>query len=320
MCAFGLKQFIFALLFLTIVTVAIAQGERDELDFEMILAGIKHYDDLVQSGTGKGRLTWNQTPFSAASLGKKEMLFDWAYEFIFDRNQIYMAFEESISRNNVHYPRTTVIATSAGVLTIVFHSDKKPTNYSFRTDPQLGPLRRSADPRWWFGVGDQDLPTYLRENNFHIKKREYLDKVPCYVLEKGQPPGIPPSVYERFWIADSQGFRCLKHEERSPFKVDVVFSNVKKGTLSVHRTLMSYEQHGEAWFSRTGVGENFWIDSEGKEHFISRMTLELKGSKVNHPVLPETFNVDIPDDAVIWVDALRQELSKKEFLQRYGQK
>ena len=83
---------------------------------------------------------------------------------------------------------------------------------------------------------------------------------------------------------------------------------------------MSYEQHGEAWFPKTGVGENFWIDSDGKEHFISRMTLETKGFKINQPIPSETFIVDTPDDAMIWVHELRQKLPKKEFLQRYGQK
>ena len=176
------------LLFLTFAVVTVAQEETDKFDFEMILAGIKHYDDLVQSGEGKGVLTWDQTPFSEAPLGQQAMVFDWVYEIIFDRNQIYMVFEESVSRDNVHYPKTTVIATSASVWEIVSHSDRKPTNYSFRADPQLGPFRRSADPRRWFGVSNQDLPTYLRENNFHIKKREHLNKVPCYVLEKVQSP------------------------------------------------------------------------------------------------------------------------------------
>lgn len=320
MCSFGLKRFIFVFLFLISVTVTLAQEVVDELDFEMILAGIKHYDDLVQSGVGKGVLTWDQAPFSAAPPGKKEMMFDWKYEVIFDRNQTYIAFEESISRNNVHDPKRIIIATSAGVWEIVPRRGRKPTNYSFRTDPQLEVLRRAADPRWWFGIGNQDLPTYLRENNFRVKKREHLNNIPCYVLEKAQPPEASPNTYEKFWIAPSQGFRYLKYEECSPLKVDVMFSDIKKGTPSVHRGLMSYEQHGEVWFPRTGVGENFWIDSTGKEHFISRMTLETKGFKVNHPIPSETFTVDIPDDAMIWVDTLRQKLPKKEFLQRYGQK
>ena len=320
MCSFGLKRFIFVFLFLTSVTVTVAQEVVDELDFEMILAGIKHYDDLVQSGEGKGVLTWDQAPFSEAPLGQQAMVFDWMYEIIFDQDRIYMAFEESVSRDNVHYPKTTVIGTSAGVWTIVSHSDRKPTNYSFQADPQLGSFRRSADPRWWFGVGDQDLPTYLRENNFHIKKREHLNKVPCYVLEKAQPLEASSSVYERFWIAPSQGFRCLKYEECSPLRVDVMFRDIGKGTPSVHRTLMSYEQHAEAWFPKTGVGENFWIDSDGREHFISRMTLKTEDFKINHPIPPETFTVDIPDDAMIRVVELRQKLPKQEFLQRYGQK
>ena len=256
MCSFGLKRFIFVFLFLTSVTVAVAQDEVGEFDFEMILAGIKHYDDLVQSGEGKGVLTWDQTPFSEAPPGKKEMVFDWAYEVIFDRNQTYMVFEESISRDNVHDPKRILIATSAGIWEIVPRRGRKPTNYSFRADPQLGSFRRSADPRWWFGVGNQDLPTYLRENNFRIKKREHLNKVPCYVLEKAQPSEASSSVYERFWIAPSQGFRYLKYEEYSPLKVDVMFSNIRKGTPSVHRTLMSYEQHGELkreWEKTSGL-------------------------------------------------------------------
>ena len=320
MCSFGLKRFIFVFLFFTSVTAIVAQDREDERDFEVILAGIKHYDALVQSGEGKGVLTWDQAPFSEAPPGQQAMVFDWQYEVIFDRNRVYMAFEESISRNNVHDPKRTVIGTSAGVWEIVFYRDRKPTNYSFRTDPQLGPFRRSADPRWWFGVGDQDLPTYLRENNFRIEKRELLNDILCYVLEKTQPSGTPPSVYERFWIAPSQGFRYLKYEECSPLKVDVMYSNIRKGTPSIFRQSMSYERHGKVWFPKTGVGANFWIDSAGKEHFISRQTLETKGFKVNHPIPPETFTVNIPDDAMIWVGELRQKLPKKEFLQRYGQK
>jgi outer membrane lipoprotein-sorting protein len=320
MRSFSLKRFIFVSLFLTSVAVTLAQEAADEFDFEMILAGIKHYDDLVQSGEGNGVLAWDQAPFSAAPPGKKEMMFDWTYEVIFDRNQIYIAFEESVSRNKVHDPKRTVIATSAGVWEIVFYRDRKPTNYSFRAEPQLGPLWRSADPRRWFGIGNQDLPTYLRENNFHIKKRERLNNVSCYVLEKIQSPEASSNTYERFWIAPSQGFRHLKYEECSPLKVDVMFSDIRKGTPAVYRRLMSYEQHGEAWFPKAGVGENFWIDSTGKEHFISRKTLETKDFKVNHPIPPETFNVDIPDDAMIRVAELRQKLSKKEFFQRYGQK
>ena len=192
-------------------------------------------------------------PFSETPLGKEAMVFDWKYELIFDRNQVYMVFEESVSRSNVHYPKTTVIATSAGIWEIVSHSDRKPINYSFRADPQLEELRREADPRWWFGVGNQDLPTYLRENNFRVKKREHLNKVPCYVLEKAQPPEPSSSLYERFWIAPSQGFRCLKYEECSPLEVDVMFSDVKKGTPSIFRRSMSYEQHGEVWLPKTGV-------------------------------------------------------------------
>ena len=133
-------------------------------------------------------------------------------------------------------------------------------------------------------------------------------------LKKYNPPETTPDVYERFWIAPSQGFRCLKYEECSPLKVDVMYSNIRKGTPSVHRRSVSYEQHGEAWFPKVGVGANFWIDSDGKEHFISRTTLETKDFKVNHPIPPETFTVDIPDDAMIWVGTLRQELPKKEFL------
>lgn len=320
MYSFGLKQFIFVFLFLISTTVSIAQDEVDGFDLGMILAGIKHYDDLVQSGGGKGVLTWDQISFSEVPLGQQAMVFDWAYEVIFDRDRIYMAFEESVSQDNVHYPKTTVIGTSVGIWEIVSHSDRKPTNYSFRADTQLVSFRREADPRWWLKAAGQDLPTYLKENNFHVKKREHLNKVPCYVLEKTQSSETPPSVYERFWIAPSQGFRCLKYEECLFLKVDVMFSNIKKGTPSVHRTLMSYQQHGEAWFPKTGVGENFWLDSEGKEHFISQMTLETQDFQINHPIPPETFTVDIPDDALIWVAELRQKLPKNEFRQRYGQK
>ena len=60
-------------------------------------------------------------------------------------------------------------------------------------------------------------------------------------------------------------------------------------------------------------------DFKPEDPIISGQKLEIKNFRINHDIPPETFTVDIPDDAMITVDREKQKLSKAEFLKRYGQ-
>ncbi len=314
-----LKVFVIMLFYFLATTAmagTIAKGKDSELDFEIILAGIKHYDELVHSGEGNCTLTIQEPGIN----GDKQKL---KYDLVFNSNQIRMEFETNISEQNVHSPKTTIVATPTGVWEVVYHKLK--TLYTFDIDTQLKVLHRWSDPRRWLRISNnEDIPTYLRKHNFHIEKQENLriekqenlNNIFCYVFKK---ENTSVNNYERFWIAPEQGFRCLKRETVRPLKVDSLDGILKKGTPYLIRMTASYEQYGEAWFPKKYIAEHFWIDPNGKKHADGGMTLEIKDWKVNHNILPKVFTVDIPDNAMIKVKGLRKALSKAEFLQRYKQ-
>lgn len=316
-----LKLPLFVLAFflsLTVVAITFAQDEvGDNIDLEIILSGVQHYDKQVRSGKGKCILTWQQTGIGATHI-------EWIYDFMFDQNRIRIEFEESFSSDNRRYPKTTVVVTSSGIWEIKYHKTRKP-HYSFQPGTQLeDPFYEHADPRQWFTINNIDAPTYLKLKDFFIKNKETLNNISCYVLEAKPSPATSSDQseegFERCWIAPGQGFRCLKHEKKSLLRVDVLESDIKKGTPSSSITSASYQQYGDIWLPKKASTEHSWIDADGTRHLISRMSLETKDFKVNHPIPAETFTVEIPDDALIWVGELHKELSKKEFLERYGQK
>ena len=124
---------------------------------------------------------------------------------------------------------------------------------------------------------------------------------------------------EKIWIAPERGFRYLKHEYLTPRPVDALDSDVPMEALTVSRTTISYQQHGEVWFPKIAHDEYSWLDFKPEDPIISGQMLELKNFKVNQDLPPETFIVDIPDGITIKVQGIKQELSKQEFLERYGQ-
>ena len=86
------------------------------------------------------------------------------------------------------------------------------------------------------------------------------------------------------------------------------------------RTTISYQQYGEVWFPKAVFNEYSWLDFKPEDPILSGQQLEVKNFKINHDLPPETFIVDLPDDAMITVNREKQKLSKAEFLKRYGQR
>ena len=170
------------------------------------------------------------------------------------------------------------------------------------------------DPRRWLTLRSKDLATYLESKNFQIVGREGFNDVLCYVLEE---TGVDRP--EKIWIAPERGFRYLKRESQHLTPVDALDSDVPMEAPTVSRTTISYQQHGEVRFPKAVFYEYAWVDFKIEDPIISGQKLELKNFKINHDLPPETFTVDIPDDAMITVNQEKQKLSKAEFLKRYGQ-
>lgn len=288
-----------------------------ERDLNAILLGMKHYNAIIRSGEG-------ECTYSFEPSGTPDAHITWKAHLIFNRHQTRMDFEESISSTNGHWPKTTFIVTETGTWQTIYHGTGE-QSYYFGTEAGLDPLRIWVDPRRWLHVIDQqDLPTYLKERNFHIATAELFDDMPCYVLEANKDLELSSNQqkdsFERFWISPERGLHYVKYENRFLRKRDSSDGKIKKGTPSVRRVSLFYELHaGDVWFVKNGVSESFWIDPDGEEYLVSRTKIETHNFRVNHDPLPEIFTLDLPNNARIRVEELDKKLSKKEFRQWYGE-
>ncbi|MDE0637160.1 MAG: hypothetical protein OXI43_15080 [Candidatus Poribacteria bacterium] len=294
-------------------TVPLHEGTVPELDYDVLLAGIKYHDELVKSGEAKVVYSIEQT---ALPVGHRDRSNTLSGAIIFDSD-------------NVRWdsPSKTIILMPNSSWQVIRYpkSERKPI-YFFA--PQKSELpRQLVDPRNWFSVTNrQDLPTHLRNENFQIQRTEILKDdqhkdVFCYVLEKQYieiSKDKHADTFTRIWISPERGFRYLKFETQQPTLVDINDGKIKQGTFMNTRITLSYQQFGEIWFPKKGVINTSWLDSDGKEQTIIRQTMETKNCKLNHSIPEETFTMDIPDDAKIQVN--NRKLSKAEFLRQYGQK
>ena len=278
---------------------------KTDLDFNALLAAIKHHEALLKSGEGEIVYTLGVPPFvdtdTTVITGT----------IVFNAEKTRFDSEET----RFHSQGKTTILTPSGKWEIVPHKHRK-TNYSFNTEeqPRLINPYHDVDPRRWLTLRSKDLATYLRSENFQIVGREVFSGVLCYVLEAKDGDRT-----EKIWIAPDQGFRHLKCESQHLTPVDALDSDVPMEALTIFRTTISYQQHGEVWFPKAVFQEYAWVDFKPEDPIISGQRLEVKNFKINHDIPPETFTVDIPDDAMIKVNREKQKLSKAEFLKRYGQ-
>lgn len=321
-----------SLVFFTCLTMAFAQEELlpvlpqnaadAENDFNTILLGMRNYDFAVQSGEGECLYVFRQP-------GIPETHSSWKARLTFEPGHTRIEFKNSIS-NNTQTPRATIISTPSGTLEITYPDTGKP-DYHFsqrnnQTDTDLDGSRSWVDPRRWLHIVDgKNLPTYLKERNFRILKSEFFNGFPCYVLEAKMdaeplPDHQQDDNFERIWVSPELGMRLLKYESRFLRETDSPDGQIKKGTPSVRRIRISYELHGEdAWLIKNGIAETLRIDSQGAEHLISRAIIETQNFIVNREISREIFTADIPDDAMIQVEALDKKLSKNEFRQWYDE-
>ena len=290
--------------------LALAQDTAEaELDLNSLLAAIKHHDALLKSGEGEIVYTLGVPPFDADTLLDPDTTIITG-TIIFNTEKTRFVTEKS----RFGPPGTMTLLTPIGSWEIVPHKHRTP-DYSFNTEgPRLINYFHNVDPRRWLTLRRKDLSIYLRIKNFQITGREVFNNSLCYVLEAKQG-----KKSEKIWIAPEIGFQYLKHEYIIPRPVDALDSDIPMEALTINRTTISYQQHGEIWFPKTVFSERAWVDFKPEDPIISGQLLEVKNFKINHEIPPETFTVDIPDDAMITVNRQKQKLSKAEFLKQYGQ-
>lgn len=284
----------FCLAFFTCLAIAFAQETslqditETNLDFETLLAAIKHHDALLKSGEGEVIYTEGQPPIDIRTFTGK---------IAFDAERIRFDSPREI---------TTLTPTT---MWVIDPNAKGRSDYHFSTEPRLIP--EDVDPRRWLTLWREDLAAYLKSENFHIIGREFINDNHCYVLEAKQEDSS-----EKLWIAPEQGFRYLKYESQQLTPIDALDSDIPMEALTIDHMTISYQQFGEIWFPKAVLREYFWLDLNVENPIISRQTLEVNNFKVNHDIPPETFTVDLPDGAMVRVK--HQIFSKEEFLKRYG--
>ena len=296
-----------------------------ESDLNMILLGMRNYDGAALSGEGECLYVFRQP-------GTPDAYSTWKARLAFDPWHTRMEFAEGFS-NNTQTPRVTLISSPSGTLEITSAKTGE-LGYAFRrsseasenlplksqTETQLGDSRDWVDPRRWIhSIDGQDLPTYLKAQNFRISKSEFFNGFPCYVLE-AKHSDQQAGNFERIWVSPELGLRYLQYESRFLSAADSADGQIKKGTPTVRRIRLSYGLYGEdAWFVTNGIAETLWIDADGEEHLINRATIETQNFIVNHEIPLEVFAVDISNDAMIQVEGLGKELSEAEFRQWYDE-
>ena len=297
------------------LTTALAQktpsqnAVEDTLDFNALLAAIKQHDALLKSGEGEVVYTLGVPPFVDTDTRIV------AGRIAFDSENTFFDSEKT----PFHPQGKTTLLIPAGMWEIIRNRKGesryyfKPERYFSRELKLIRPLH-DVDPRRWITLRHKNLAIYLKGKNFQITGHEVFNDILCYVLEaKGEDSS------EKIWIAPERGFRYLKRESQHLTPVDALDSDIPMEALTVFRTTISYQQHGEVWFPKAVWHEYSWLDFKIEDPIISGQRLEVKNFKINHDIPPETFIVDIPDDAMIRVEGISKALSKQEFLKRYGQ-
>ena len=304
----NLKSYRFPILCIVLfvgLTAALAQETTEEaLDLKALLAAIKQHDALLKSGEGEVVYTLGVPPFIDSDTRTV------TGTIAFNKEKTRFHSEKSRFQNAL---RKTTILTPDGSWELFYYKNRN--DYAFSTiEPKLIYPLAAVDPRRWLTLRNKDLATYLESENFQIIRREVFNDSLCYVLEE---KGVERP--KKIWIAPDQGFRYLKHESQHLTPVDALDSDVPMEALTIIRTMIAYQQHGEVWFPKTVFSEYAWVDFKPQNPIISGQKLEIKNFRINHDIPPETFTIDIPDDAMIKVNREKQKLSKMEFRKRYGQ-
>ncbi|MCG9129287.1 hypothetical protein JT359_16990 [Candidatus Poribacteria bacterium] len=282
----------------------VSKPEKTTLDLEMILAGIKYNDQLVKTGEIKvvSTLEVNVVPSDENNHSDSK-----DSTIIFDSDRIRfdtLSKKDSISRSTILLPNSTWIIKNYA------DTNKKPS-YDFHTYKHKYQFP-VIDPRNVYSVNKHDdLQSYLRNENFQIQRTETLNDTICYVLEKKYTElseEKQSDTFTRIWISPEQGFRYVKFEAQEPNKTD--------GNLNYTRVFVTHQKFGEIWFPRIFVSETTRFDTTGNK-ITSLTTLTTKDFKLNHPILPKTFTVEIPNDAILRVN--NRKISNVEFLKKYKQ-
>ena len=276
----------------------------DDMDLELILSGMQYYDSLIKSGEGKVIYLRVQAP--ALTEGGHHITHE--YYFTFKLRQMRMDHPERFV-GKTRYPKQTFIDTGSEGEWYLYDDELHDVPHvAYHTAPTLEfvdwhPL---AITTYW---EEGSVLKHLKQKNFKIRDRQNLNNISCYVLENTEG--------EKIWISPERGFRFLRYEHKFALKVNLPRRGLKQGTPLIVLKSASYQKYGEAWFPNRTFSQTSFIDENGQEQLMVKTEIEAQNFRVNHVIPKETFIVEIPQNANIYVHDLRKRMSKEEFLSLY---
>jgi hypothetical protein len=313
----------FGIMILSLSTNYLAISDESS-DLKTIVAGLKNYNELIQSG--EADIIHKSSQYNMQGELNDSMVMK--SHLTFDGDKTLFEFEKRVSYRSLVIPKETCLIKKTGELSVSYDSNNKDLYFAFRSDLSLylDPFVMDSDPRhltrgiWNMGIpSDKGIwPTdtfskYIVKKGFTITSKEVVDGTMCYVLEARNN-----QEHEKIWIAPERGFGYLKRESWGP-SPSIPWIGLEKGTPGVVRTQISYHQSGGAWFPEKELTDVSWIDAQGKEHLIRRKELEVKNLRLNCRIPADKFVViEIPDGATIWAVGLNKYISKEEFLKLYS--
>ena len=255
---------------------------------ELIIAGVKHSESLLKSGTGRIRV------YGSGYFGKKKKVevlksgkkryYVMELQFAFCGEHTYIKYLDPQFGGIIFDGRNQINISPQGDYTSVT------SKYTFLP---------SMDPRdWGIWYKRQKLSDFLmrckEKGKIRIVGAEKVRNVPCYVVET-EDPSVQGGIL-RFWIAPKGGFRCVQILRRSGSEVIVRRIRWRRYKL----------KDGESvWFPEKGV----MILKRGKDRYRSEM--EVMDFQPNVDVT-SLFDLQIPPDAKVWNVDLRRWFTFKE--------
>lgn len=293
---------IFLLIFLyVILSISSCKTTGIELELETIVAGIKHHDSLVKSGTGTAILEQPIRSLDGSKKRREELLYTIAFE---GKKKIRVDFIKS----NVRH-RNNPMFIWDGEETIIYSPNRD--KYT-RVDGRDLSLSHRLDPRFWMtarGPVHEYLnnPTgeYLEKHVKDVKvlRTEKVDDILCYVLK----------VYDTtIWIAPEMGFRMIKRycpvylSKKGPghveFKRRIYYKEYKFDDLTI-------------WFPKRVEREMNKVTPDGKSvKNISKSTLLVKDDFKLNVDVSDKFKLNIPPDTMIYDYPSKKYIPAREIL------
>ena len=289
----------------------------DEIDVSTIIARIKYYDSLIESGRGNCVL---ENHFYLQSRSTKA-----EYLFVFGRvgedSKIKVMYHKGGPKKNM-----VQIFDGEKQWEIYDHEVKNKKLYGVRYHFAMSP---TLDPRFWQTYGDRDYLTVplwklLEKYESQIIGVEQLNGNDCYVIQVKRPSSRSFKV----WVSPQQGFRPIKIENRfvtaqPPVQIRKVAGLSDVTSENIVTKELSYRKYADdIWFLHKGKttlveslsepkrGENM---TESKVKTVRETHIRIKDFKLNIDVLDQ-LRPNIPNEALIFDHNLRKALPASELL------